>query len=198
MGVKRTIQVQKPWGCSKSAITPQQLPCFPWDAKRENIFTCWESRMMNSLKDRLHRVGKGWRCGKQEFEDPLVASRWCFRNLGKEVVGAAGLGKPSGRSGVIPCPGSPWDVHHQDCWQKLPLVGVLRLWKVLRFCQTLLLHNIFPVVLLSKYSLSSSVSPIQNQSVPFRDYAEKVVSTHVSNKTSSYRYNVVHIFIYCL
>lgn len=51
--------------------------------------------------------GKGWRCGKQDFEDPLVASRWCFRSLGEDAVAAAGLGKPSGGSGDIPCPGSP-------------------------------------------------------------------------------------------
>lgn len=196
MGVKRTIQVWKPWGCSKSAITPQQMLCLPWNAKKEDIFTCWGWWILS--KTCFIGRGKGWRYGKQEFDDPLVASRWCFRNLGDEAAAAAGLGKPSGRSGDIPCPGSPQDVHHQGWWQELPLVGVLRLWKALSFCQTLLLHNIFPVVLLSKYSLSSSVSPLQSQSVPFRDYAEKVVSTHVSNKTSSYRHDVVHIFIYCL
>lgn len=93
MGVKRTIQVQKPWGCSKSAITPQQLPCLPWDAKKEDIFTCWESRMMNSLKDKLHRVGEGLKMRRTGPWSSSCCIQMVFQKLGRGGCCSSWTGK---------------------------------------------------------------------------------------------------------
>lgn len=161
MGVKRTIQVQKPWGCSKSAITPQQLPYLPWDAKKEDIFTCWESRMMNSLKDMLHRVGEGLKMWQIGVWWSSFCIQMVLQKLGRGGCCSSWTGKALRRIWRHSLPWQPMGCSPSGLMTEVALVGVLRLWKVLSFCQTLLLHNIFPVVLLSKYSLSSSVSPLQ-------------------------------------
>lgn len=142
MGVKRTTQVQNLEDVQSLLLHLGSCHVFPGMLKRRIFSPAEKAGWLSHTRTPFTVRGKGWRCGKQGAEDLPYCIWMVFQKLESRGCCSswAGLWKPSGRSGEVSWLGITLDVHLEGWWQKLPLVVVLRLWKVLSFCQTLLLQ----------------------------------------------------------